>query len=236
MEKAAVVGNAKGKVEEILKKEGFVIDEMAPQVVFSVGGDGTFMIAEAQYPGVPKIFIKHSWDCKKCRHNFKPIIKLFKEGKYKIVELFKLEAKINGQEQKALIAFNDINIHYSPPTALRFTLSINDKKHTNIAIGDGAVISTPYGSTGYYHSITRKAFKKGIGIAFNNLREPVKNCVVKSDSVITINIQRGPGKVFADSIRKILDIKDGDVITIRKAIGKAFIIKLEGHDLKVVNY
>lgn len=235
MERAAVVGSVKARFQKLLKDEGLIIDDVKPGVVFAVGGDGSFLTAEALYPGVPKVFIKHSWKCKKCRHNFKPIIKKFKQGRYKIIELFKLDVQVNGNKQKRLTALNDINIHYAMPTALRFDVSVGKKKAASNVIGDGVVIATPYGSTGYYHSITHKDFKRGIGIAFNNVKEPIKPLIVKEDSVIKVEIKRGPGRVAADCQKKILDVKEEDVLTIKKSIGKAFIIKLNGYNLKVIN-
>ncbi len=236
MERAAVVGNVKARFQEQLRNEGFKIDEMRAEVVFCVGGDGTFMMAEAMYPGVPKVFIKHPWTCKKCRHNVRPIIKEFKDGKYKIIEMIKLEAVVNNDKKKKLVAFNDINIHYTLPNALRFNLTINSKKVKGTIIGDGAVIATPYGSSGYYGSITRKTFKKGMGVAVNNPTIPVKKQVVGEDSVIEVEIKRGPGKMAADCLKKVIDLAEGDVIRIKKAVGDAFVIQLKGKDMKITDY
>lgn len=40
-------------------------------------------------------------------------------------------------------------------------------------IGDGVLVATPFGSTGYYRSITGGTFSEGLGVAFNNVHTPV---------------------------------------------------------------
>ena len=39
-------------------------------------------------------------------------------------------------------------------------------------IGDGLLVATPFGSSGYYRSITGGLFESGIGVAFNNVHKP----------------------------------------------------------------
>lgn len=40
-------------------------------------------------------------------------------------------------------------------------------------IGDGVLVATPFGSTGYYRSITGGTFSSGLGVAFNNVHTPM---------------------------------------------------------------
>lgn len=39
-------------------------------------------------------------------------------------------------------------------------------------IGDGLLVATPFGSSGYYRSITGGVFEIGVGVAFNNVHKP----------------------------------------------------------------
>jgi len=39
-------------------------------------------------------------------------------------------------------------------------------------IGDGALLATPFGSTGYYESISGGTFTTGYGLAFNSVHRP----------------------------------------------------------------
>ncbi|MEM7816858.1 MAG: hypothetical protein QXZ20_03015, partial [Candidatus Aenigmatarchaeota archaeon] len=106
----------------------------------------------------------------------------------------------------------------------RFYVKINAKKITNELIGDGIVISTPYGSRGYFKSITRKTFEKGIGIAFNNTTKKMKPMIIDDNSIIEILINRGKGVIAFDNNPRLIRIKDRDVIKIKKSEKKARII------------
>jgi len=39
-------------------------------------------------------------------------------------------------------------------------------------IGDGLLVATPFGSSGYYRSISGGVFETGLGVAFNNVHKP----------------------------------------------------------------
>jgi NAD+ kinase len=237
MERVLVYSDKGEKLEKDLRKAKFEVVEDQPEVVIAMGGDGTFLESELMYPGVPKIFVRHDTKCKRCgSHNFSKIIKKFKEGKYKMSNEMKIEAIVNGDEKKMIVALNDINIHYVPPRALRFEVAVNRKKIANYVIGDGLVVATPYGSTAYYNSITRKKFKSGIGLAFNNPTEKHKPQVVNENATIKVKVIRGDGLVFADCNPNGISIKDGDEIEIKKAVGMANFIDLKGMQRKTKDY
>jgi len=75
-------------------------------------------------------------------------------------------------------------------------------------IGDGLVVATPFGSTGYYRSITDSYFELGIGIAFNNSTEQADSLVVKEQRQIKVLITRGPALLYADNQTKIINLKE----------------------------
>jgi len=210
MMKLAVV--SKYDVKHLAKKY-FKIVKSNPDFVLAYGGDGTLLFAEKLYPNIPKIFVKHKSSCRSCKLlNLENVLKKVANGNYKIKELIKLEANVNG---KKFVALNDINIHYIPPEALRFFVYVNGKKVNGEFIGDGVVVCTPFGSTAYFKSITRKTFNKGIGIAFNNTTRFQKPKVVSEDSKIVVGITRGSGVVVADN-QKPIKIKKGDKVKVKK--------------------
>jgi len=232
--RVAVVGLAKKIVERELSKHGLKLDRRSPQIVISFGGDGTALYAEKMYPGVPRIMIKHSSKCKKCnQHNFSKVLTALKNKKYKIVEEIKVEGSVNG---KKLIGLNEVNIHNRPCTkAIRFSVAINNKTIAKEVIGDGLIVATPYGSGAYFYSIAGKTFKRGLGVAFNNPHKKLRSKVVNDKSKIKLRILRGKGLLCVDNNEKMIPLKTGDVVKIRKAVSKARIIEL-GKRRKISNY
>ncbi len=225
--KIAVYGKtpeSKAQLQKAARKAGFTYDEKKPDIVVSYGGDGTFLWAERKYPGIPKALFRYSKTCKKC-HNL-PIdhaLELIKKRKYKIIQHLKLEAKVNST---TLIGTNDIVIRNAMPThAIRFTLAINGRKIAEELIGDGIVVATPFGSTAYFHSITKKNFKKGIGIAFNNTTEAILPIFLSERAKIQLTMTRGEAFVVADNEPRMVVLTKGKSVTITVSNKKARIIE-----------
>ncbi len=210
--KIAIVSKYKNKIRDLVSKY-FKIVNSNPDFVLAYGGDGTLLFSENLYPNIPKIFVKHKSSCRDCKLlDLEKVLKKVADGGYRLKELMKLEANVNG---KKVVALNDINIHYFPPEALRFFVYINRKKVNSEFIGDGVVVSTSFGASGYFKSITRKTFEKGIGIAFNNTTKFQKPKVVGENAKIVVEITRGSGIVVADN-QKPIKIKKSDKIKIKK--------------------
>jgi NAD+ kinase len=207
----------------------FVYDEEAPDFVISLGGDGTFLVTERLYPGVPKLIVKKdSRVCKKCaegdvHHLLAHILK----DEFTVVEHLKICAGINGQE---LVAANDIVIRNKLPThAIRFELFIDGRQYDETIIGDGLVIATAFGSTGYYYSITRRSFDDGMGIAFNNTTQKYGPLVVDEKATIVVRLVRGDAYCVADNDPAYAELFEGERVVISKAKGAARVIEIAGH-------
>ncbi|MEE9406174.1 MAG: hypothetical protein V3V26_02095 [Candidatus Aenigmarchaeota archaeon] len=229
--KAAVVSWDKKLIERELKKAGFDIAKK-PEVVVCVGGEGTFLFAELEYPGIPKLLLMHH--CRDCKeHDYGDILEKLKAGKYRTEERTKIQGMVNGKRSKLLIALNDISVHFSPPCAIGVDVSVNREPLAKNLVGDGVVVSTPYGSTAYFHSITRKTFKDGIGIAFNNPTAPTGNVVIPDTSIIDVKVTKGEGYMAADCDKKVIPLKKGDTVSIRKWPEPARIIRIRGHEDKI---
>ena len=196
----------------------------SPDIVITVGGDGSFLAAERYFPGIPKLAIRDQSICNKCDwDNLEEAIKYVLEGKYIIKNIQKVHARIDGTTTDAL---NDIVVRNAHPThAIRFRLSINGKEIGTEWIGDGVVISTSFGSEGYFRSITRTHFEEGIGIAFNNTTVHHEPIILK-EARIEIEITRGEAQIAADNDPNIYSISQGTRIVIEKSKDVARIVRL----------
>jgi len=212
-----------GPIKKTAVRLGFV-QSTKPEFIISIGGDGTLLRAEHKYPGIPKLMIQDSNVCQKCQDlEYDDIFMCLADEQYKIKEHRKLEARING---KKLYAMNDVSVRNKLPIhAIRFTVTVGDEVYP--LIGDGAVISTPYGSTGYYYSITNKHFRKGIGLAFNNVTTKTKNRVLRKNAVVTVKLFRHDAEVTIDNDLNIQTLKEGQTITVKNSDRLAKIIRIK---------
>jgi NAD+ kinase len=228
--KIIIHGKKRDEIIDLVKKIGFkIIDDSdkkeKPDVVASYGGDGTFMKAEAKYPGIPKFIVKRSETCKK-GHNIpkEELLKKVISRKYIIEKEMKISSFFEG---KKLVGLNEIVVHnFNPRRAIRYEFFVNDKKIGGQIIGDGVIIATPFGSTGYYRSIADGFFEIGIGVAFNNSTEQSDHMVLKENSIIKIKIIRGPALVYADNGESEILLEDNDEIIIKRSATKAKIVKV----------
>jgi len=179
-------------------------------LVACIGGDGTILGAEIKYPNIPKLPIKSSDICYHCpKINLSDTLKLIEENKIYPKEYIKIEYSINDQ---TILALNEINIcHKNPTTAIRF--SYDNENY----IADGIIISTPFGSTGYFHSISQTSFREGIGITLNNATIGKKTIILPDSFEIIITLDRGPAIICSDNNPKIFDLKANQMISIKKS-------------------
>lgn len=216
MKKVLVFGRDKERAEKLVTQAGFIVDEKEFDFVVSYGGDGTFMQAEHRYPGVPKILLRNSVICKLCSSiPNEDLLERIMNNHYLLEEFWKIEGSAKG---RTVTAMNDLVLHNADPRhAIRYQLTINDRKIGETIVGDGVVVASPLGSTGYYRSITDSFFEVGIGLAFNNSTEQSDHMVLKEESDIKIVITRGPAFLYADNQDVHIELDDHDEIRIKKS-------------------
>jgi len=219
LERALVISRQDtSKIKGALAAEGFKVVERNPDFIVCYGGDGTVLFSERTFPEVPKLIIKTSPVCRKCDHtldDLRNILSKIREGNYCLHKKMKLETEAKGRK---LVGLNEIQIHPKLPThAVRFSLSVDRKEHEDL-IGDGVIVATPFGSTGYYEATGGKRFTKGIGISFNNLHNgKIKSFVVPEDSTVKLTVSRGPAWLLADNNKNFIELRAEDAVTIRKS-------------------
>ncbi len=212
--------------KQILKYKNLKISKK-PEIIISLGGDGTYFYNERKYPEIPKILVRDNSICKLCSiydiKNIDFVLKKLNQKKFSVKEYTKLEGSYNN---KKLLAVNDIVIrNKNQYEAIRFNVKINNKNLNSQFIGDGIVVSTVFGTTGYFNSITRLTFTKGIGLAFNNVLARSHE-FLKENDVIDFILLKGKALVSADNNKKMIYLNEKDKIRVKKSKEKAFIILL----------
>lgn len=206
--KVLLVGKSAQDIKELLEDMGFSIVTQDADVIISYGGDGTLLFAEREYPGIPKLPIRNSQFCNKClRHEDKKILEDLLAGKLKLKEYKKLHMKFNGKDFYALNDFVIRNEH--PIHSIRFKVNVGHQ----LFIGDGIVVSTPFGSTAYFKSITGESFDEGIGVAFNNTTEKIGPIYLNKDENVKFQLVRGKANLSFDNNPDIFNIAEGTQIT-----------------------
>jgi len=214
MIKVGLFGKNSDSIRHLIPEYGLELVEDHPEVIISYGGDGTLLSAERKYPSIPKLPIRDSKVCKKCSiHTTEHLLAKLAEDKIKLENYPKLEAKFNGE---SILSFNDLVIRNSIPIhALRFRVYINEKIiKPELIIGDGIVLTTVFGSSGYYKSITRQTIDKNFAIAFNNTTEEIEPIKFPASDQIKAEIIRGPGTLSSDNNSKLFTLKEGDTVQI----------------------
>jgi NAD+ kinase len=228
VKKVMIVGQNKDFISELareLKNHGMDIVNKKPDIIIALGGDGTYLYHERVHPNIPKLLIRDQNICQKCSiDRVDKAIKNLKKGKFIIREHMKLEMRYKNKKR---IASNDVVIRNKELFhAMRCQVYVNKEQFNGEIIGDGVVIATPFGSMAYFYSITKKKFRKGIGIAFNNNRKRFTHLVLKDDSEVRVRIIRNPALMATDNDENVIELKEGDEVIIKKAKEKAKIIDM----------
>lgn len=221
-------GQYPGEIEAAIKASGLEIVKKDPEVVITYGGDGTFIGSERDYPGVPKFPLRNSGVCHICSaFPNETLIHKIAEGKTKPKTFLKITTEVNGQ---SLTALNEIAIRNKiQNVTLRFLISTDPDLPSipkDELIGDGVIISTPFGSTGYYYSSARNFFSKGIGLAFNNIHNAdPKPIVVPEITAIKITLTRGSALLSSDNDPRIFEVAEGQSIVVKKSPNRATLLE-----------
>lgn len=180
--KVLLHGNNSKKIIQLVQSLGFKIVDENPDLLISYGGDGTMLSAERKYPELPALPIRDSDFCRKCpKHEDKKLLTNLLAGRLKLTEYRKLHTKVYGKD---LYALNDFVIRNTDAAhAIRF--KVKHVAPSDLIIGDGIILATPFGSTGYFKSITGQTFTEGFALAFNNTTRKIDPVYIDQDEIDT---------------------------------------------------
>ena len=198
-------GKGLGKYESKLKKK-FKIVNKNPDIVFVFGGDGTLLLAEQKYPGVPKFgfskgrlaFLMQE-KCEKIEN----CLRLIERGNFAVEEKIALECEVGR-------AMNEIAI-ISPEPGKMIEPVIEIRKEKIPLRGDGIIFATPTGSTAYSLAAGGPVLAPGIEgytIVPLNSQKRLPPLVVNADETVRV---KGDFLVVIDGLvqkkRKSLKIR-----------------------------
>lgn len=209
---------------EVEKHREFSLVDETPEIVICYGGDGTLLTAERNWPGIPKVPIRNSLRGNRCiAHPAPLVIDRLAKGTLVRTEFMKLACSVEGRDstrpRRPFTAMNEVNVHMARiNSAVRFKIWIDDEAYTNAEeiLGDGFVVSTPFGSTAYFNHITRGCFRSGIGLAFKSTSEHTNHIVVPEFSHVRILITRGPALFTYDNSDERSDLEEGDMLLVER--------------------
>jgi len=202
----------------------FELVETNPDTIVCFGGDGTLLTAEQRWPGVPKVPILNSSRGNRCiARPAKEVLDRLAANELGSSTFTKLICDVelvnSAKENRTVVAMNEVNVHMGNiNSAVRVQVWLGDEPYNggNEILGDGMVVSTPFGSTAYYNKITRSEFYTGLGIAFNNTSEHTSHVVVPDDITIRVRLNRGPAVLSFDNSQDYIRVKQNDALVIRK--------------------
>lgn len=149
---AKIAEEIKNKLDQFM-----VYDQVNPDLVISVGGDGTMLLSVHQYidknvkfvgvhTGTLGFFTDYQKD------EVEELVKAIKADQYKITPRHLLEVKVfHDQSQERYLALNEMRIDHGYTTQV-IDVYI-DNELLEVFRGNGLCVSTPSGSTAYNKSI-----------------------------------------------------------------------------------
>lgn len=187
-----------------------------PQTIIAYGGDGTFLNAERDFPGVPKLILRRPMGHHVDFGHLKRLLKDFVEKEFPILEFPKISFHYGATEGVATADVILRNVH--PNQALRFSLdgSRGGKCPKGEVVGDGLVLATPVGASAYYYSITRKGFSSNFGLAFNNPITDLPAVSLEDDFCMKVTVLREQGILCYDNLPCFWSLRPGEFFTVGK--------------------
>ena len=194
------------EIASIIRKEalnnGFEIDNDNPDIVFSIGGDGTFLRAvhslmdkldNVLFIGVNNGTLGFYYDYNK--EDISLLMKNLKNKKYNIKEHTLLKADIKYQkENETIYALNEVRIE-NPFHTLIADVLINEEQLETFR-GNGLVVSSPLGSS---------AYNKSLGGAL--IDHDISAMELTEIAAIENNVYRSLGSSFVISKEKTISFK-----------------------------
>jgi len=203
-------------------------------ILISLGGDGTIlrMTRLVSADGTPILGInlgKLGFLAEVSRDELDPVLDEILRGDYEVEERIMLEAGV-ARKRRRYCALNDIVIDLSASSRMLQVETFVSGKYLATFTGDGIIVSTPTGSTGYALSNggpiltpTNRAIMISPICPHTLTARPV---IVPDDSVVTLVVKRAPARVNIAADGQTQHVQKAPVtVTVRRAPFTAKLIK-----------
>jgi NAD+ kinase len=221
----ALCGDDLPRAAAAARRAGLAVVQRDPQAVLCHGGDGTLLRAAREWPGVPLVPVRVAARMQPCPdHGLDTVLARLVRGELPRETLPLLDCELGALH---LAALNDVVLrNESPATAVRLRVRAGDHDSGEVA-GDGVVCATPFGSSGYYRSITRTTFEQGLGLAFNNSTEPRAPLHLTAGEPVEIELLRGPAVLVHDNDPRTLFLREGQRLRVSLSSAVAVVLGLD---------
>lgn len=225
--KVKIVGRNLDDLRPLLRMFPVELVDSDPDLVISYGGDGSLLGAERDFPGIPKCPIRDMRQNPKCpRHSEMTTLEKLFNGELTETRLVKLVATTD--DGNTLTGINDIVLSRKLiASAIRYRIWANGELLRSQVVADSLVVSTPFGSTGYFQSITHGNFQVGLGVAFNNAMDLYSHVIVPDNSQLTVELLRGPAVLVTDNDPHSFELDTGNRLRISVSDQRTSIFGLE---------
>ena len=185
------------------------------KVVIAYGGDGTLLKKVHETNGKRIVFPFRDYAlCAAHKHRLDMFLdgKEFSKDEFKFTRCPYIQYGFGSIFKKAIaeIVFKNKDI----TQAMRFNLIVDNKYYMKNVIADGCIISTKFGSTGYFKSVSRCIFNcEGIGVGFIAPTQGISNLVLNNTSDIMIEFLRDTN-IIASNDTEITEfaVKAGEAV------------------------
>jgi len=215
------------KIKQIVEARGYTLVDKDPDLVLAVGGDGTILRAEHEFPQKPILAINAGdlgflSDC-----DLEHLDQVLDPSKHRQETLLKLEVLVDGK--KVDEALNDVDItSQNPGKAMKISISINGRQIYSY-IGDGALFATPAGSTAYNlstgGSIVDMSLDAFIISPINPHASKAKPIVVAADREITIKTSGANSPIIVVDGLRDYKVDASQKLVVRTSKSKAKLIR-----------
>lgn len=139
----------------LFRERGIQLTRKNPDLIVVIGGDGTMLSAIRRYRSMGLPFIGVDTGSlgflpSIMTDHLEELMDILENGNYRVVSYPLLKVKSKTVRGKIIedFAFNEIVIKHLEPKLMEVKMFINDKAF-NYFTGDGFIVSTPIGATGY---------------------------------------------------------------------------------------